>query len=146
MYGANGMDPKAQKRFDNDRTKAAQSALMGQAAKQAIPNPSARPRVNSSAVSLQQNSVSSTPGGFSPSATQAAPVSGPQQQSPVMQPQFTVQETIQNDMDLESFLSSPTVQQALSRSRLRKYFKRNNPSGVVNDLAADALSNLLHNT
>lgn len=145
MYGANGMDPKAQKRFANDQTKAAQSALMGQAAKQAIPVQSARPRVTGSPVPLQKNPAPPTPGGFSPSATQAAPVSGPQ--LPVMpQQQPSLQETIQNNMDLESFLSSPTVQQALSRSRLRRYFKRNDPTGVVNDVAADALSNLLHNT
>jgi hypothetical protein len=55
-------------------------------------------------------------------------------------------QTMKNEIELEQFLGSPQIQQAIARSRLRKYFKRNNPSGGVADVASDALNNLMQGT
>lgn len=138
MYGDNQMDPRAAKRFANDRTKAAKSTLLSQSAKSSIPNPSMN-RVSSGQrpAPMQQqpqqtspmSSISSVPG--TPMAPMAPPIS--------------VEETIDNDLALEKFLSSPEMQQSIARSRLRQYFKRDDPSGVVTDVAADALQNMLQN-
>jgi hypothetical protein len=133
MYSTSGMDPRAEKRFNNDRTKAAQSALMGQSAKSSVPSPSVR-RASPKVLNQQSAPVSNT-----------TPMGGGELPAPPMgaMPEFSVEETITNNMDLEKILSSPELQESIARSRLRKYFKRNDPSGVVTDVAMDALSNML---
>jgi hypothetical protein len=143
-YGSN-MNPSASKRFENDRTRAAQSALIGQAAKQSIPNPSGSPRPapQSSMQPPQQampKRLTNAMGGQPPALPQMPQMGAqqPQQIDPI--------QTMKNEIELEQFLGSPQIQQAIARSRLRKYFKRNNPSGGVADVASDALNNLMQGT
>lgn len=142
------MDPKAQKRFSNDRTRAAQANVVGQAAQSAF-----HTNVNRSNSRMQQL-MGTAHTGVQPSINQVATTSptvaseGSQNGwggGELMPPADPV-ETIQNNLDLENFLASPAIQQAMARSRLRRYFKRNDPSGVNTDVAADALSNLLNGT
>lgn len=143
MYGENTMDPRAAKRFNNDRTRAAQSALMGQSAKSSIPDPSMRGASNRPQAMQQQQPVQQMPQANPPMQQHTAQLPGQSAPDVASIPQFSPEETIQNNMDLEKFLSSPEMQQSIARSRLRKYFKRNDPSGVANDVAADALQSML---
>ena len=136
------MDPKAAKRFENNRVQAAQANTLGQAGKAAF-----HTNVNRSNGRLQQLMAPTQNVGGQPSINQGSTVdsSVPPEAMQMQMQQPDPAETIKNNLDLEYFLSSPAVQQQISRSRLRKYFIRNS-SGVDIDVASDALSNLLQGT
>ncbi len=144
-YLSNGMDPRAQKRFDNDRTRAAANSLATQAARLSAPKPNVQQNNARQPVAPVENQQMPQQPVQSSMPVQQQPVNNqPVTQQPVRQqaPQELAM-TIENNINLEKFLSSPEVQQSMARARLRQYFKRNDPNGGVQDVGLDALSHLL---
>ena len=141
QYGMNHMDPKAQKRFDNDKIRAKQGTMLSDAARsslrtksqpvrQAVPQQPQQPQQAIQLPSAQAPSSQAMMGGLDSLMAGSVP---------------DLSETIQNNMDLERLLSSPNIQQLYTRSRLRKYFKRNDPNSTLTDIGTDAVNDLITN-
>lgn len=138
------MDPKAQKRFDNDRVRAAQANLTSPAAKSSL-HTSVNRGVNRTPGKPQMEAPPvNLLGGNTPGVPQVTAGMSPGNLGGANET-MDIEQTLKNDLDLDMFLSSPELQQSMARSRLRQYFKRNQPSGAQFDIASDALGNLLHN-
>ena len=142
QYGMNQMEPKAQKRFDNDMVRAKQGTMLSDAARSSFrtksqplrTSPQApQPQPSVQAPTAQAPSAQARSGNFN-----SFMGGGPSQ--PV-----DMGETIKNNIDLERLLSSPNIQQLYTRAKLRKFFKRNDPNSSMTDAGTDAVNDLISN-
>ncbi len=134
--GAQTGNASADTRFQNARINAKNSNLSSAAKAPAINNGPSRPSIKqfvppsqgpsgySQGVQAQPSPVSQLAGGDQVSA-EAPPMVHP------------------DDLALEYFMSAPEVQEALSREKLKQYFKRNNPLGAEATVARDVVRSVV---